>query len=320
MQHPDAGDLSKFKAMVDKPVPAGLAAQRVQAVLRGCHMRRLKNDIIAGQKLVDLPKKYTRMVELEFGPEERSIYIAVENHARTVINRFMSNGTLQQNYQGILVMLLRLRQVCNHPYLLRKSFLLAVVSQSMPEVWLGREVLTGAVDFINQDFTKDDFECALSTATAADGDSPAPAPATSGLRKLLRTAERQPVGSNVEECPICHDAIEDAVMARCRHAFCRACIEGEVARLANAGQESACCPTCGKRIDAAHIVDIDVDSDPAYLDAVNGSSGGAGWLDRAILAAGGFSHSSKTIALRDQIMQYVPSSSPVTFLSLSLID
>ena len=56
---------------------------------------------------------------LELNAEERALYNAVAEHAKARINRYMARGTEMKNVSAMLTMLLRLRQVCNHPYLIR---------------------------------------------------------------------------------------------------------------------------------------------------------------------------------------------------------
>lgn len=103
------------------------AAKRIQAVLRGCMMRRNKKDMLLGKELMELPRKRVRMVELEFSEEERSLYRCVEAKSRDTMNKYIKQGTVMKNYSQILVMLMRLRQICDHPYLIRTSHPLPLV-------------------------------------------------------------------------------------------------------------------------------------------------------------------------------------------------
>lgn len=48
---------------------------------------------------------------VEFSPEERELYKAVEERARIHINKYLREGTAPGNYSSILAMLVRLRQV-----------------------------------------------------------------------------------------------------------------------------------------------------------------------------------------------------------------
>ena len=67
--------------------------------------------------MVVLPEKHIRMVE--FSDEERRLYECVESMSRDVMNRYIRQGTVMKNYSSVLAMLMRLRQICNHPYLIR---------------------------------------------------------------------------------------------------------------------------------------------------------------------------------------------------------
>lgn len=118
IRHPHVGSWEQFQIVTSGG--GGYAAKRVQAVLRGCMMRRNKKDQLLGTDLVVLPRMRKRMVELEFSEEERALYKCVEDKSRKVLNRYIKEGTVMKNYTVVLVMLLRLRQICNHPYLIRE--------------------------------------------------------------------------------------------------------------------------------------------------------------------------------------------------------
>lgn len=62
--HPHAGIYGNFKNMMVGDM--GSRAQRVQAVLRGCMMRRAKTDVLLGKPLITLPKKYIRVSDSRF--------------------------------------------------------------------------------------------------------------------------------------------------------------------------------------------------------------------------------------------------------------
>lgn len=118
MGHPQLGQLDQFRA-VSQSRDIERAAQRMQLLLRGVMMRRNKTDQIMGKPLIVLPEKRIRMVELEFNDEERRLYDCVESMSRDVMNRYIRQGTVMKNYSSVLAMLMRLRQICNHPYLIR---------------------------------------------------------------------------------------------------------------------------------------------------------------------------------------------------------
>ncbi|PPQ64913.1 hypothetical protein CVT24_008253 [Panaeolus cyanescens] len=97
---------------------APLAGSRAQAVLKPLLLRRTKNSKLDGEPLLKLPVKDIEIVNLQFTPDEREIYNHLEGVTQMKINRFIKEGTLVKNHSYILVMILRLRQLCCHPYLI----------------------------------------------------------------------------------------------------------------------------------------------------------------------------------------------------------
>lgn len=128
--HPTAGTIEGFRWLVGTHPSSAAAAQRVQAALRGNMMRRTKSDFLMGLPLISLPRKRIRMVELEFSDDERALYKAVELHSIDRINKYMREGKEMKEF-AILTMLLRLRQMCDHPYLVCKFVLLLTLSIAM---------------------------------------------------------------------------------------------------------------------------------------------------------------------------------------------
>ena len=57
---------------------------RLQILVEAVCLRRTKQDKVDGKPLVDLPKKNIVLRELEFTDEERSIYDAYHDHAKTM--------------------------------------------------------------------------------------------------------------------------------------------------------------------------------------------------------------------------------------------
>lgn len=84
-------------------------------------MRRNKESKINGVQILQLPPKTTNLASLDFEPEERAIYTALEMRAKVQVNKFIKEGTLMKNYSVVLVLLTRLRQCVNHPWLLRRK-------------------------------------------------------------------------------------------------------------------------------------------------------------------------------------------------------
>ncbi|KAI4358040.1 hypothetical protein L6164_001950 [Bauhinia variegata] len=93
--------------------------KKLQAVLRAIMLRRTKGTIIDGEPIIQLPPKTIRLNKVDFSFEERAFYKKLEADSRSQFKAYAAAGTVNQNYANILLMLLRLRQACDHPLLVK---------------------------------------------------------------------------------------------------------------------------------------------------------------------------------------------------------
>ncbi|KAI3817047.1 hypothetical protein L1987_10834 [Smallanthus sonchifolius] len=92
---------------------------KLQAVLKAIMLRRTKATLIDGKPIIDLPPKTINLTPVDFSPEERAFYQKLEAESRSRFKAYAAAGTVSQNYANILLMLLRLRQACDHPLLVK---------------------------------------------------------------------------------------------------------------------------------------------------------------------------------------------------------
>ncbi|KAF8054009.1 hypothetical protein N665_1356s0013 [Sinapis alba] len=93
--------------------------KKLQAVLRAIMLRRTKETLLDGQPIINLPPKKINLKRVDFSVEERSFYKKLEADSQSQFKAYAAAGTLSQNYANILLMLLRLRQACDHPQLVK---------------------------------------------------------------------------------------------------------------------------------------------------------------------------------------------------------
>ncbi|KAG0522763.1 hypothetical protein BDA96_07G065700 [Sorghum bicolor] len=112
---------NSFCSMIKHPIARDAihGYKKLQAVLRVVLLRRTKETLINGKPIINLPPKTINLKKVDFTQEERSFYLTLEERSRQRFKAFAAAGTLKQNYANILLMLLRLRQACDHPILVK---------------------------------------------------------------------------------------------------------------------------------------------------------------------------------------------------------
>ncbi|KAF1813903.1 hypothetical protein P152DRAFT_414381 [Eremomyces bilateralis CBS 781.70] len=94
--------------------------ERFQAVLRAMLLRRTKKTKIDGRPIDEtLPDRVIHTDHFVFRDDEKEFYKNVETHNKEKFQGYMDRGEVESNYMAILVLLLRLRQACCHPLLIK---------------------------------------------------------------------------------------------------------------------------------------------------------------------------------------------------------
>lgn len=93
--------------------------KKLQAVLKTVMLRRTKGTLIDGKPVITLPPKTIILKRVDFSDKEHEFYLALEAESREQFKVYADAGTVKQNYVNILLMLLRLRQACDHPLLVK---------------------------------------------------------------------------------------------------------------------------------------------------------------------------------------------------------
>ncbi|KAF8633893.1 hypothetical protein AX15_001196 [Amanita polypyramis BW_CC] len=206
-------DFTEFQqhiGRIEKNNPS-LAVYRLQAIIATFLLRRMKDSKLDGKRLIELPEKNVGMVQLDFSPEERDIYRMVEIRSQAKFNKFLRAGTVLKNYHQVLVLLLRLRQICSHPSLITEdgnAFVMPGETDKMHSNQGKCDDLARACKLVSPEFVE---KMKIKLREAA----------------LFRVkAEKESVDATVEddECPICFDIRTDSIVTPCTHMFCRECI------------------------------------------------------------------------------------------------
>ncbi|POS79014.1 DNA repair protein RAD5 [Diaporthe helianthi] len=95
------------------------AMLKLQALFRSFTLRRTKDSRLDGKPIFELPPRLDQPSYVKFNDEQREFYQALEVQQQLKFNKYLINGAVMKNYMHILILLLRLRQACDHPFLLK---------------------------------------------------------------------------------------------------------------------------------------------------------------------------------------------------------
>ncbi|KAK6857929.1 hypothetical protein PG995_005628 [Apiospora arundinis] len=115
----------EFSMDIDRPIRKwdddehSEAMQRLRKVIWSFTMRRSKQSMLDGKEILDLPTKQVVELKAEFNKDQATFYNNLEEEHRKKFENFSNSRSKKKNYMSILVLILRLRQVCSHPHLIK---------------------------------------------------------------------------------------------------------------------------------------------------------------------------------------------------------
>lgn len=190
------------------------ALNTVSMIFRNFVLRRTKTTKdIHGNLIISLPPKEIITEEIILSPKEREIYDLIYTKAKQTFIENSAAGTIFKNYITILTMLLRLRQSCCHPSLIKHS-----AKNDLFDILFHKEDINDSIDInndidlrkliepFNDQITK---EQNINTYT------------TYAIKNILEKSD--------SECPICSaDPIIEEAVTPCWHMACKSCLEQHI--------------------------------------------------------------------------------------------
>ncbi|CAD0100754.1 unnamed protein product [Aureobasidium mustum] len=130
---------NNFKTDFNQPLKGNnesgrqMAMHKLQALLKAILLRRNKKTEINGRPILNLPERRVEETNPDFSEDERNIYVALETSSAVKFNKYLKAGTVSNSYMQILVLLLRLRQACCHPNLIKDLGIVAATAEISQE-------------------------------------------------------------------------------------------------------------------------------------------------------------------------------------------
>ena len=180
----------------------------VQTVLEPLVMRRTKDmKTPDGTPLVDLPPKQIELVDIELSEAERNVYDYVFTRAKRTFFANVEAGTVMKAFTSIFAQILRLRQSCCHPILVRNQEIVA----EEEEAGAAADAAAGLADDM-------DLQSLIERFTATTDD-------TTDSNAFGAHVLGQIRDEAVNECPICaEEPMIDQAVTGCWHSACKKCL------------------------------------------------------------------------------------------------
>nr|GLL43163.1 putative DNA repair protein [Ipomoea trifida] len=225
------GSWAWWNELVQKPFEEGdeRGLRLVQSILRPVMLRRTKSSTDReGRPILVLPPADIQVIYCELTEAEKDFYEALFKRSKVKFDQFVEQGRVLHNYASILELLLRLRQCCDHPFL--------VLSRGDTQEFsdlnkLAKRFLKGGQK-TGENHVED-------------------VPTRAYIQEVVEELRKGEQG----ECPICLEACEDAVLTPCAHRLCRECLLASWRSPA-----SGFCPVCRKTVSKQELITAPTDS------------------------------------------------------------
>ncbi|KAK3296337.1 SNF2 family N-terminal domain-containing protein [Chaetomium fimeti] len=180
----------------------------VQTVLEPLVMRRTKDMRTPdGKALVALPPKQVQILDIELSKAERDVYDYIFTKAKRTFLANVEAGTVMKAFTSIFAQILRLRQSCCHPVLVRNQEIVA----EEDEAGAAADAAAGLADDMDLHSLIERF-----TATTDDAAS------TNAFGAHVLGQIRDEAAN---ECPICaEEPMVDQTVTGCWHSACKNCL------------------------------------------------------------------------------------------------
>uniref|UniRef100_A0ACD5V1J1 Uncharacterized protein n=1 Tax=Avena sativa TaxID=4498 RepID=A0ACD5V1J1_AVESA len=189
-----------WQKLIQRPYENGdeRGLKLVKAILRPLMLRRTKETKDKmGNPILVLPPAHIEIVECEQSVEERDFYEALFRRSKVIFDKFVASGNVLSNYANILELLLRLRQCCDHPFL--------IISKADTKKYTD-------LDELAQRFLE---------GAQSDSGRLITVPSLAYAEEVVEEIRQ----GTTAECPICLEcSSDDPVLTSCGHRMCRECL------------------------------------------------------------------------------------------------
>lgn len=210
----------------------------VQTVLEPLVLRRTKDmKTPDGEALVPLPPRTIDIQKIELSKIERDLYDHIFARAKRTFAANVEAGTLMKSYTTIFAQILRLRQSCCHPTLVRNKDIAAEEDDAAAAA----DIANGLADDMDLQSLIHRFESEAEEEDAS---------------RFGANVLKQIQAESNHECPICfEEPMEEQSVTGCWHSACKKCLLEHIENATNKN-ELPLCFNCREPINARDIFEV----------------------------------------------------------------
>ncbi|KAK3905486.1 DNA repair protein rad5 [Staphylotrichum tortipilum] len=224
----------------------------VQTVLEPLVMRRTKDmKTPGGDHLVPLPPKQIEIVDIELSQAERDVYDYIFTRAKRTFLDNVQAGTVMKAFTSIFAQILRLRQSCCHPVLVRNQ---EIVAEEV-EAGAAADAAAGLADDMDLQSLIERFTAAMDDANDSNA---------FGAHVLSQIRDEA-----TNECPICaEEPMLDQTVTGCWHSACKTCLLDYIKHQTDRHQAPRCFH-CREAINSRDLFEVVRHDDDHHGDVSN---------------------------------------------------
>ncbi|KAK0253261.1 hypothetical protein LTR35_005683 [Friedmanniomyces endolithicus] len=257
--------------------PTGMS--RLQVLLNKVMVRRTHADVLFGARLLDLPQPVQMTFWVSFSRLERLIYQVVKKRFVERINTISKEGGLEKKYHHIWTLILRLRQLCSHPFLIQGPIcdilnqedfekLNGIITDEDDNLEEGKNLLLHLRYMLAQKIAVESVQGGMqgqqSAVVSEDVAVPMDLIDAEGMeentggkfgeaihfKKYLKSLAKSGKWVEIKERSVCAGCKQqppnDPVITSCWHIYCQSCLTDLQTYAARRGHDGATCSECGE--------------------------------------------------------------------------
>lgn len=254
-----------WNSYINKPYDKkeNLVFDIIQTIIAPILLRRTKaTKDKDGKSIIDLPEKETSIEWITFSKEESNLYSEIYKKSKKEFDDLLSKGVFLSNYMHVFDILTRLRQICDHPYLMltRSDYTNKENLEETLKKFVEKRIMEKNTKQQLQSSENNNQNHSSHFEILIDETSHQEIVVNLDKKSEFKFNENyfnevvsKIKNNEIENCVVCLGEIDDAVITLCLHVTCRVCLIRSL-------ETNRMCPFCRKIISREDFMTVPRDN------------------------------------------------------------